>query len=163
MNKLLFLALFFSFSAFAQDMSRTEGSDVWVEAGDGTIWYDGKCSLHEDYEDVHFEVKKTLVPYFETFKLSKKEIRSQLKDLDPALVAAASKRIGGGITNTDDITVEKIDSLSFDGLDLFRFNVGIGGGNGVFIVFNKTRKGYELMSQVMDSDIEYCDKKVWLK
>ncbi len=43
---------------------------------------------------------------------------------------------------------------------------GVGGGNGMYLVFNRTvTKGkiaYELMSEVFDGDVEYCDSKVWL-
>ncbi len=55
----------------------------------------------------------------------------------------------------------------FPELDLIRFNVGVGGGNGGYLVFNQVKEGsvvtYELMSSTFDSDLDYCDKKVWLQ
>jgi len=66
----------------------------------------------------------------------------------------------------DDMTVESLSHALFTGLDLIRFNLGVGGGNGGYIVFNKVKNGpavtYELMSYSFDSDLSYCDKKVWL-
>ncbi len=44
-----------------------------------------------------------------------------------------------------------------------RVNVGVGGGNGLFLVFSQVGKTYTLISQTFDKDVEFCDLKVWMK
>lgn len=170
-SSIIALSLLVSFSSFAQDMSRTEKYETsYVENEDGSTSYVGGCSLHQDYEGKYFTVDKTIV---ETFEPGHKEDPSiamaKVKHVDRALLEAAGSAYNSVeefITGVDDFTLEKISSTVFKGLDLYRFNVGVGGGNGYYEVYNravvKGKTTYTRVSNVFDGDMEFCDKSVWL-
>lgn len=166
-NLVCILMVALTFQSFAEDMSRTESyKTAYRELADGSSKYVGGCSTHEDYQGKLFSVNKTIVQYFEPS--GREEDNQKLSVLEPELIRATKKAIqNDSLATVDDLTVEKISSLKFRYLDLYRLNVGVGGGNGMFIVFNRAIKNgrvvYELMSSVMDGDVEFCDSKVWLK
>lgn len=150
-------------------MSRTETyEDSYKDTEDGYSVYVGKCSVHQVYADKKFTVGKTILDTVEPFGLSATEYQNAVKNVDKDLLAAFEK-LGGweSMKDTDDFTIEKINSSEIVGLDLFRANVGVGGGNGIFIVINKIKSEgkatYELISNIMDGDVEFCDSKVWSK
>lgn len=164
--KNLFYVLTFTVSlqSFAEDMSRTENyKTAYRDLADGTSEYIGACSTHEDHQDKLFVVTKTLVKYFTPTNTA--DTNRRLSVLEPELIGATEQALQD-ISGVDDFTAEKISSLKLGNLDLYRLNVGVGGGNGMFLVFNRTIKNahvvYELMSMVMDGDIEFCDSKVWI-
>lgn len=158
----------FSFSALAEDMSRTETyKEAYRELKDGTNVYIGGCSLHQDYEKKKFLVTKTLVKYFEPYDMPADEFNQKVKNVERELIKIAAKDAGAeSMIDVDDLTVEKIKSTKIDGLDLYRLNIGVGGGNGMYLVYNRTvvnsKPRYELLSNVFDGDVEFCDSKVWL-
>jgi len=177
---LLVLSVLVSSSVFAQDMSKTEDyKNSYVDMPDGSSRYVGKCSTHEDYDKFYFKTKKVLQKYVEPSDLSETQIKALLAKFDKAIISQVLKTLemydiaesGASVVSIfkdyiDDITVETITNDVFPELDLIRFNVGVGGGNGGFMVFNQLKKGsattYELMSYTFDSDLNFCDKKVWL-
>lgn len=169
-HTLITLSLLLSFSALAKDMSRTESyDDAFKEASDGSLTYVGKCSVHQDYEGVNFNVSKVLVEQFELkYEMTKAEFMEAVKAVEPELINAA---VATGeiydIENSDDFAAERIVSTKFKNLDLYRLNIGVGGGNGMFLIFNRTVKNnkpnYEYLAFFMDGDVSYCDEKVWLK
>jgi hypothetical protein len=168
-SSFLILSLLLSFSAFSKDMSRTETYDeAYKETEDGFTEYVGKCSVHQGYADKNFTVGNMLLDTVEPMGLSDAEYQKAIKNVDKSLLAAFEE-LGGweSMKDTDDFTIEKIQSTQIVGLDLYRANVGVGGGNGIFIVINKIKSEgkptYELMSNIMDGDVEFCDSKVWLK
>jgi hypothetical protein len=167
-HTLLFLSLLLSFNSFASDMSRGESyNDAYKDVGN-TTEYIGKCSLHQDYEDKKFTVGQTILDTVEPYDFSDEQYAEAIKNVDPALVAAFVELAGfETLKDTDDFTFEKVTSTVVSGLDLYRANVGVGGGNGIYIIINKItvngKSSYELMSQIMDGDVEYCDSKVWGK
>lgn len=166
-NLVYILSLTLTLQSFAQDMSGTENYDAaYSESEDGSSYYVGGCSTHEDYFGKFFIINETLVEYFEPS--DDKDDRQKISVLEPELVRAAKKVIEtDSLSAVDDLTVEKISSLKFRNLNLYRLNVGVGGGNGMFLVFNRTIKNYqivyELLSYVMDGGVEFCDSKVWLE
>ena len=170
MKSLLTLSLLaLSFQSFAVDMSKTESwKTAYKELADGSSEYIGKCSTHQDYEGKHFKLTKTLVKYFEpSYDNRENDTKKHLKNIDPKLIKAVVEHLKfDTIADVDDLTIETIESKTFKNLDLIRLNIGVGGGNGMFVVFNKVTKNnkvtYELMSSVMDGDVEFCDSKVWL-
>lgn len=171
-NTLIILSLLLSVSAMAKDMSRTEKyEDAYVELEDGSSQYVGGCSLHQDYEGKLFTVESTIVKTFEPEYNNAESTMAKLKKVDPLLLAAAAEGSGSDakefFSQVDDITLEKITSNVFKGLDLYRFNLGVGGGNGYYEVYNRTEKkgvvSYTKLSNVFDGDVEYCDSSVWLK
>ncbi len=151
-------------------MARTEDYDVvYKETADGSVVYVGACSVHQDMEGVNFNVQKTLVEYFDTGigNMSRKTFLKKTRALEIELIDAAALRVGSDLPEgMDDFTAEKIESTKFSGLDLYRLNIGVGGGNGMYLIYNRTvadgKIAYELMSEVFDGDVEYCDSKVWL-
>jgi hypothetical protein len=182
MIKLLLVLTLLSFgSVFAQDMSATEDyNSSYVEMPDGSSRYIGKCSTHEDYDKFYFKTFKVIQKYVEPGDLTDVQIKSLLAKFDNSLIHQVLKTLGmydvatEGASDAsilkdyiDDITVESITNEVFPDLNLIRFNVGVGGGNGAHVVINKNSKGiavkYELMSYTFDSDLNYCDKKVWLQ
>lgn len=169
---ILFFTLF-TYSAFAQDMSHTEKwQDAFRELPDGRTEYVGKCSLHEDYLNKHFVEGKTLVAYFEpSYGAPVAEVLAKFRHIDPKLLQALVVHNSGEmnldyLADVDDITLDKIKSLRSPELNLYRFNVGVGGGNGMYVVFRKIGSGvnatYELVSDVFDGEVLFCDKSVWL-
>lgn len=162
--KLFILLSLFAFSAFAQDMSRTETwENSYREESDGSSTYIGGCGTHQDYEGKTFTKGATIVKYFEPSQFTQVEIKKKLSKVDPVLVKTIEDGQDGYLEGVDDLTIEKLVSKKFAKLDLYLVNMGVGGGNGIIFVYNKTKTGYELMSQVMDGDVEFCDKKVWIK
>ncbi len=147
---------------------------------DGSSRYVGKCSTHEDYEKFYFKVKKVLHSHVEPHDLSETELKTLLSKFDKSLMTQVLKTLNmydiaeGGASEVsilkdyiDDITVETLTHIVRPELDLIRFNVGVGGGNGGYMIFNKVKQGsavtYEMMSYTFDSDLNFCDKKVWLQ
>lgn len=167
MKRLTLAALLItSTQLFAQDMSRTETyQEAYQEMEDGSSMYIGGCSLHQEYEGKKFVVTKEIVGYFEPDSDEVADYNRRMKDVEPELIAAVMPLVGQGdsLIDTDDITLEKIKSLIYPKLDLYRFNIGVGGGNGFYAVFSKVGSHYELLSHVFDGDVEFCDKKVWNK
>jgi hypothetical protein len=169
--KSLILASFMllSVNAMAIDMSRTENYDeAYKELTDGSSIYVGGCSTHQDYEGKHFKVTKNLVPYFEPgYDAPETDTLNKIHVLDKELIAEAKDHlVVDSMSQVDDLTVDKIQSLTIKGLDLYRMDIGVGGGNGMILVFNKVKRGskieYALMSEVFDGDVEHCEDKVWL-
>ena len=166
---------------FAQDVSHREDYKTsHREMPDGSSQYVGKCSTHEDYENVHFTTQKVLQDYVSPSDMSDDQIEALLSKIDPSLLRKVLRRmeldkLEGQVTSNkdilkefvDDITVDLISSSVFPDLQLVRFNVGVGGGNGAYLVFNMTQKAekrtYKLMSYTFDGDLNYCDRAVWLQ
>jgi hypothetical protein len=153
-------------SVFAKDMSRTENYKTsYKEMPSGEVVYIGQCSTHEDYENKKFNVTKVLVKYFEPSSQNKQEYFQKMRNVDPKLIKAVSDLANldysGTLLAVDDITLDKIQSRLFPNLDLYRFSIGVGGGNGFFAVFQKIGTRYELMSHTFDGDLEFCHEKVW--
>lgn len=167
-NSLIILSLLLSFAATAKDMSRTEHwEDVYKELEDGSVAYVGACSVHGDKNMTI--ATQTLVEYFEpSYEMTRPEFLAAVKPLEMELITAMESQ--GILSNLpegiDDFYAEKIQHTTIKGLDLYLLNIGVGGGNGMILVFNRTVKNgrpvYEFMSEVFDGDIEYCDSKVWL-
>jgi len=172
-NTLLALSLFVSFGAFAQDMSRTEDwKTAYRELEDGSTEYIGGCSLHQEYEGKKFIVTKTIVETFEPeYDAPVTSTMNKLNHVEKELLEATAAGSGSDVpeffSGVDDITLEKIAHKTIKGLDLYRWNIGVGGGNGYFEVYNRTvvngKPQYEKLSNVFDGDVEFCDAKVWLK
>jgi hypothetical protein len=153
---------------FAVDMSRSEKStDVYQTLADGSAKYVGKCLVHQDYENQKFVVEKTVVPYFEP-NGNKRQTNQILRNVDPVLIQQALVLVQmDQMADVDDLTIEKISAQEGTHLDLFRLNIGVGGGNGIFLIFNRIETSgqvqYEEMAFVMDGDVNFCDEKVWQK
>ena len=172
-STLLALSLLLSTTTFAQDMSRTETyEESYRELEDGSNEYIGGCSVHQDYEGKLFVVTKTIVESYEPeYNGPVSVTMKKLKNVEKELLAATAADAGDGVNhffhNVDDFTLEKIEHKKIKGLDLYRWNIGVGGGNGYFEVYNRTIvKGqikYEKLSNVFDGDVEFCDSTVWLK
>ncbi len=172
-STLITLALLLSTNAFSKDMSRTETYDEsYRELEDGSNEYIGGCSVHQDYEGKLFKVTKEIVESYEPeYKGPVAGTMEKLKHVEKELLAATAQDSGDGVAeffhNVDDFTLEKISHKTIKGLDLYRWNIGVGGGNGYYEVYNRTEvKGkvkYEKLSNVFDGDVEFCDSKVWLK
>jgi hypothetical protein len=170
MKTTIILSLLLSVNAFAKDMSRTETYEQsYKELPDGSTQYIGGCSLHQDNEGKKITVGKTIIEYFEPeYGSSREEVEALLTAVEPELLATAADHANiESFADADDITLEKIKSTVFKKLDLYRFNIGVGGGNGMYLVFNRFVKNnkvsYELLSNVFDGDVEFCDSKVWTK
>lgn len=173
-NTLIILSLLLSFSAMAKDMSRTETYDEsYRELEDGSNEYVGGCSVHQDYEGKMFSVTKTIVETYEPeYQAPSAETMKKLKHVEIELLTAtasgqSSDSVADFFAQVDDFALEKITHKKIKGLDLYRWNIGVGGGNGYYEVYNRTEsKGkikYEKLSNVFDGDVEFCDSKVWLK
>ncbi|MEA9357863.1 hypothetical protein SHI21_16655 [Bacteriovorax sp. PP10] len=169
-KSLILLSLLLSFTANAKNMARTEkADDVYKEQADGSVVYVGKCSIHPDKVGINYLDKETLVEYFDSDygRLSREEFLKKTAVLETALTDAGGLRTGSEMPiGIDDFTADKIESTTFKGLDLFRLNIGVGGGNGMILIYNRKvlngKPVYELMAEMMDGDLEYCDSKVWL-
>ncbi len=156
--------------ANAYDLSKTENyQDAYRENSDGSSSYIGKCSTHQDFENQKFKITQTIIPYFEpNFNESERIFEKRISKLDPKLKAAVLEHIKyESLKDVDDLTVEKIVLFKRPNLDLYRLNIGVGGGNGMYLVFSKSIKNsevqFELMSDIFDGDVEYCDHKIWFK
>jgi hypothetical protein len=181
LKTLVVASLFMAGHALAQDVSSKEDyKSSHIELADGSTRYVGKCSTHEDYENVLFKTDKVLQSYVSPSDMTDAQIERLLAKLDSSLLAKVFKKLEldkmdeKAMSNkeilkeyVDDITVEKISSTIFPELQLVRFNVGVGGGNGAYLVFNQTVKAekttYKLMSYTFDADLNYCDRAVWLQ
>ena len=166
---LVVLAIIFIQSTLAQDMSRSESyKDTYKELPDGSSQYIGGCSLHQDYQGIYFDVSKTIVDTFMPEYQS--PIANTMRKLEHVekelLAAAAAGNVGEFFSQVDDVTLEKLTSKKFPYLDLYRFNIGVGGGNGYYEVYTRAvvngKISYEKLSNIFDGDVEYCDKKIWL-
>lgn len=170
MKSLLSLVLLsIALNSYAYDMSRTETyEEAYKDNADGSNTYVGGCSTHQDYEGKHFKVTKNLVPYFEPgYDAPETDTLKKIHVLDKELIAEAKDHlVVDSLSQVDDLTVDKIQSLTFKGLNLYRMDIGVGGGNGMILVFNKVKHGskieYVLMSEVFDGDVEHCEDKIWL-
>lgn len=166
MKILIALSVLFMFSqAFAQDMSRTETyEEAYADNSDGSRSYVGGCSLHEDYEDKKFSVTATVIEYFEPdYQMPQEELLKKLSVMGPELLKAVVDFIGyDGEIGFDDLTLETI-KYKHSAQVFSRFNIGVGGGNGQYVTFMKTNQGFKLVAHTFDGDLEFCDKKVWLK
>lgn len=171
-NSIIALSLLLSFNVFAKDMSRTETyEESYVELEDGSTQYVGGCSLHQEYEGKLFTVDSEIVKYFEPEYNNTAATMKKLKHVEMELLKAAAEGSGSDVAeffaSVDDITLEKITSKVFKGLNLYRFNLGVGGGNGYYEVYNRIEKNgvvsFVKLSNVFDGDVEYCDSSVWLK
>lgn len=156
----------------AADMSRTEDYDQVHEERDGYMVYTGKCSLHQDHEGVYFTVGKTIVETYEpAWRADPADTMKVLRHVEKELLAAAAvgsdQSVEEFFAGVDDFTLEKIKSKPFAHLDLYRFNIGVGGGNGYYDVYKRSvvngKISYEQMSKVFDGEVEICDEQVWLK
>lgn len=181
MRKFIFsMAVFLTFTIAAQakDMSHTEDFDqAYRTNDDDSLTYQGKCSLHDEYENKFFRSSKVIQKYIRVQSLPPSKVKKIVAKIAPELwetvlkASDAYEIIGKDTTiekalniYMDDIAIDEIQSSAFPKLNLIRFNIGVGGGNGMFLVFNIAKTGkYQLMSKTMDRDIEYCDSKVWLK
>ena len=177
---LLVLSFLVSGSVFAQDMSKSEDyKSAYFAVPDGSSRYIGKCSTHEDYDKFYVTTTKVLQKYVSPGELSDKQVKALLAKFDKTVIFQVLKTFalddmgeeGSTVVSIfqdyiDDITVESLNHVIFPELDLIRFSIGVGGGNGGHVVFNKVKKGsevtYEMMSHTFDSDLNFCDKKVWL-
>lgn len=172
----LLLAITFLFSGVvsAQNMAETESyEDAYTDMPDGSTRYVGKCSTHEDYEKKFFYRKSLLQKYVSPSDVTYEEMKKILSRFDKGLikqvlsvldVSASDDVVSIFMDYVDDLTVDTISHTKASGLDLIRFNVGVGGGNGGYLIFSKVKNKaeYELMSYTFDSDLNFCDKKVWL-
>ena len=155
--------------ALAQDMSRTESwEESYREEEDGSSRYIGGCSLHEDYEGEHFTVGKTIVKYFEPgYRETEADILARMGQVDARLLQLVAEHVGEGFPHVDDFTMVKLHSSRFPELNLYRFSIGVGGGNGMFLVYRKTGRGaqanYQLVTDTFDGDLNFCDRSVWTK
>lgn len=158
------LVLTLSLGALAQDMSRTETYEQsYRENEDGSTSYVGGCAFHEDYEDRHFSEGKTLVAYFEPdYEAGEEEIMARLNHVNPKLIAMAREHVGGELSHVDDLTLIKLKSSRFPGMNLYRFSIGVGGGNGMYLVYGKFGSEFVLLSDTFDGDLNFCDKRAWL-
>lgn len=178
---LLMSFIVLSGQAYAQNMAKTEdASKVYKELPDGSSKYIGKCSTHEDYEKKYFKNSKTIQKYLDPSDLSDADIVKFLAKFDKESISLVFKTFDlydlGDKKETeteilknyvDDLEVKKIVHTLQPKLDLIQFNVGVGGGNGGYVVLNKLKTSakmtYELLSFTFDNELVYCDKKVWLK
>jgi len=162
---LTFCTLFIASQAFAQDMSHTETyQESYRENEDGSTSYVGGCSLHEDYEDEKFTVTSTLIKYFEPdYRMPQDQLLKKLSVMGPELLEAVMEYIAyDGEIGFDDLTLEII-KYKHSAQTFARFNIGVGGGNGQYVTYLKTAAGYQLVAHTFDGDLNFCDKKVWLK
>lgn len=154
-NSFLLLSLLLSFSVSAKDMASTEDYDnAYKESADGSLVYVGSCSVHQDMSGTNFLVQKTLVEYFDTGygDMTRKEFLKKTRSLEIELIEAAGERVGSELPESmDDFEAEKIESTKFRGLDLYRLSIGVGGGNGMYLIYNRTvsknKVAHELMAK----------------
>ena len=151
-------------------MSHTENyEDVYKQLPDGSTRYIGGCSVHENKIGTTSEIKEILVEYMDldAGELSREEFLEATSILEIDIINAAEKHVAVNIPlGIDDFGADKIVSTRINGLDLFRLNIGIGGGNGMFLIYNRTVTNgsiaYELMADIFDGEVKFCDSKVWL-
>jgi hypothetical protein len=181
LKPLVVLSVFMACSAFAQDMSKLEDyKNSYLELKDGSSRYIGKCSTRESYEKFYFKTSQILQKVVEPSEMSENQLQALVKKVDEKLMKMVISKLeldeiaGDKATMidilrdyVDDISVDSITHAIFSDLNLIRFNVGVGGGNGGYIVFNQVKEGaqtsYRLMSFTFDSELRYCDRAVWLQ
>ncbi len=181
LKSLLVLSILLSGSVFAQNMAESEGYDkAYKEMPDGSSLYVGSCTTHEEYEKKHTVVKNEILKFLTPSTLSESQIKAKIiSKLENGLLEATFKifhvddiKIGASILTIlknyiDDISVVTLTHKTIKDVDLVRVSMGVGGGNGGYAVFNRVVKGkkvsFKLMSYTFDNDMEYCDKKVWVK
>lgn len=179
LKTLALLSILASVTSFAQDMSRTEDyHHAYTDMPDGTDRYIGKCTTHQDYSGEKFSVTATLQDFVKPERMSDEQIAAMLDKFDAAaikLLLETFEMYGIGdegesdaslfANYVDDLTVEKISLKAMPELELIRFNMGVGGGNGGYLVLNRTKRGsktvYEKISYIFDGDVNFCDLKVW--
>ena len=124
----------------------------------------GGCSLHEDYEDKKFSVTDTIIKYFgPDYNMPQDKLLKKLSVMGPKLLAAVMDHITyDGEIGFDDLTLETI-KYKHSAQTFARFNIGVGGGNGQYVTFLRVNNNYKLVAHTFDGDLEFCDKKVWLK
>lgn len=116
------------------------------------------CRLHQDYEGQEFTVGATLIDYFEPRERSQDFVDAQFALIPLALQQQLVDLIGiDDLAWVDDLTLEEIH---FRGEALLRFNVGVGGGNGLYATYRKLDGGHQLLSYVFDGDVEFCHASV---
>lgn len=154
----------------ANDMSKYEvAKTAYKSMINGSTQYVGKCSTHEIYNNKNYQITQTIIPYFQpSYNSSQEDFARKVSVLEKGLLSEAKRQLQiNSFADIDDMTVVKIQSHIFNDLDLYQMNVGIGGGNGMYLVFNRviTNTGpiYQLMSKTMDGDVQFCDSKVWIK
>ena len=168
MFKTLVVSLFLISSAFAQDMSNQERvDDAYRTRADGSSQYVGSCLTHEDYEGINFKRSSMILDRMEPSDYSISELNRRLNRLDSSLLLQIARALNFELADfqdyVDDITIDRIQMSKRITANLVRANVGIGGGNGSYLVFTQVGNTYKLMSQTLDGDLEYCDVKVWMK
>ncbi len=180
-KSLIVLSLLVCTSAFAQDMSATEDfADAYTEDEAGGSVYIGKCSTHEDFEGKYFTERKVIQEYITPDSLTEAQIQSLFNKLGLDLIRAIFREANledfrsEGESDVevfaqyiDDISVKTINYPLDPSLNLVSVSYGMGGGNGGYFIFNKvdgfTGVSYEMLSSTFDKDLQFCDKKVWLK
>lgn len=167
-NLVLSLSLILSLNALAQDMSQTEDWDDVYEDRDGGYLYRGGCSLHEHYKDSLYNLTSSIVDYIEPYDLTTKEFKKNLENLDPKLFRKFNRDQGSDLLRrADDLVIDKVSHSMFPNLELIRFNVGTGGGNGTILFYARMTNGekvtYKKVAETFDGDVLYCDLSVWLK
>lgn len=155
-------------SAHAQDMSRTERyEDAYRTRSDGSSEYIGSCVTHEDYEGKNFKQSSIILGTLIPGDFSQEELKRKLMIVDSSLLVQIAKSLDFELSDfrdfVDDITIDRIQMSKYITTNFVRANVGVGGGNGSFLVFSQVGKTYTLMSKTFDKDVEFCDLKVWMK
>lgn len=175
--KSLFLTfiLVFSFSAFAENMAGQDLEHAWLENADGSQTYVGLCSTHEHSKLT--KRTKVIQKQIKSARLDERQIDNLVKKVDRQLwklvaVDSDAREILEGEDQSleniltdyfDDIAIDLVSNKARPNLQLIRFNIGVGGGNGMFLTYAATKKGFKLMSKTLDTDVVYCDRAVWLK
>jgi hypothetical protein len=171
--KIMFLALsvFFSVhSAFAQDQD-------YRQMPDGSMVYVGKCATHEDHLGKKFKVTGVILESVSTVgmkvstaekivnKIGATPFRMMMKEYFDGLadVSTDQKMVSEFIDYADDLEIDAIRLSSNSEMEFLRFNVGFGGGNGGFLVLQKSQSGWKKISSTEDGDLKFCDSLVWGK
>lgn len=174
-KSLAIFSLLFSSVAFAQDMSKTETYEsAYRDQADGSTKYVGRCSTHEDYEKVFFKKQKVFQNYVEIDSLSDLQLKNLIARFDKDVLNQVLKNLdifevgkNESIPSifrnyVDDFYGETITHVTYPGAVLTRVGFGVGGGNGGYMVFGKIGAGQKLLSYTFDSEVYFCDKKVWI-
>ena len=121
--------------------------------------YSGKCILHEDYENINFEVNE-IIPYIQ---YPTKEYFNNLNSLQKNLVLFVYEEENeeqGDLNNLegfDDITFDTIQLKNENSPLLHRVTYGVGGGNGGYMTFLVLSiDNFILLARTFDADIVYC-------
>jgi hypothetical protein len=168
------ILILLSTSAFTQDLSGTEEYETaYVETSEGDR-YVGKCTTHQDHINKYFKISGVVQSHIVPQMLSEEELQKIVNQFRPKLlgavlntfrlgpVTAKTNLVGIIKTDVDDMTVETLSHKFASNMQLMRFNLGVGNGNGGLATFLIGPRGHKLMSYVFDGTVEFCDKKVWL-